>query len=56
MPLAEAGADPAPPAHLPPVYEHYYFAVLVDAASGEVLTWQQDETGKLAHDCEMTTS
>jgi hypothetical protein len=43
---------PAPvPTGLPPVFAHYYFAVLVDATSGTQATWNEDMSGLLIRQC-----
>lgn len=39
------------PANLPPVLPHYYFAVLVDATTGQQSTWNEDMSGLLLRDC-----
>jgi hypothetical protein len=45
-------AQPAPlPADLPPVFAHYYFAVVVDAATGQQFTWNEDMSGLLERQC-----
>jgi hypothetical protein len=53
-PNAEHGcpAEPAPiPASFPPLQAHYYFAVLVDAATGAQATWNEDMSGLLMRQC-----
>lgn len=45
-------AEPAPlPTDLPPVFAHYYFAVLVDAETGKQVTWNEDMSGLLERQC-----
>lgn len=44
-------APQSPPSDLPPVFAHYYFAVLVDAQTGEQATWNEDMTGLLTRQC-----
>lgn len=39
------------PSDLPPVFAHYYFAVLVDAAKGTQTTWNEDMSGLLIRQC-----
>ena len=44
--------EPAPvPTNLPPVFAHYYFAVLVDATTGTQTTWNEDMSGLLLREC-----
>lgn len=39
------------PSSLPPVRPHYYFAVLVNAATGAVSTWNEDMSGLMLRQC-----
>ena len=39
------------PTNLPPVLDHYYFAVIVDPMTGQVATWNEDMSGLLIRDC-----
>jgi hypothetical protein len=39
------------PTSLPPVFDHYYFAVIVDPVTGQEATWNQDMSGLLIRDC-----
>src|SRR3954463_4148386 len=41
----------AVPTNLPPVFDHYYFAVIVDPVTGQQATWNQDMSGLLIRDC-----
>jgi hypothetical protein len=53
-PNAEHGcpAEPAStPTSFPPLQAHYYFAVLVDAATGAQATWNEDMSGLLMRQC-----
>jgi hypothetical protein len=50
------GYQPCPPmttvpASLPPLMAHYYFVVLVDASTGQVITWSEDESGLTIRRC-----
>jgi hypothetical protein len=51
---------PAEPTHLPknlsPVFAHYYFAVLVDATTGQEATWNEDMSGLLFRECHRALS
>jgi hypothetical protein len=42
---------PSSPRSLPPEFKHYFFAVIVDATTGAVATWNEDESGLLLRDC-----
>lgn len=45
-------AEPGPtPTDLPPAFDHYYFAVLVDATTGTQATWNEDMSGLLSRQC-----
>lgn len=39
------------PTNLPPVFDHYYFAVIVDPGTGQEATWNEDMSGLLIRDC-----
>lgn len=44
--------EPGPvPTNLPPVFAHYYFAVLVDPTTGTQATWNEDMSGLLIREC-----
>jgi hypothetical protein len=45
------GGPPTSPVSLPPLQEHYYFAVLVDATTGAEGTWNEDMSGLLMRQC-----
>ena len=48
---------PAPiPTDLAPIHQHYYFVVLVDAATGSQATWTQDMSGLLSRQCAGNTT
>lgn len=49
-PAEPVGPTPAP-ASLPPLMAHYYFVVLVDASTGQVATWEEDESGLTMRQC-----
>ena len=49
-PAEPVGPTPAP-ASLPPLMAHYYFVVLVDASTGQVVTWEEDESGLTMRQC-----
>jgi hypothetical protein len=36
---------------MPPLQQHYYFAVLVDATTNAQATWNEDESGLLMRQC-----
>jgi len=48
---AEPPGSPSAPASLPPLMAHYYFVVLVDASTGGVTTWEEDESGLTMRQC-----
>ena len=41
----------SPPASLPPLMAHYYFVVLVDASTAQVISWQEDASGLVIRQC-----
>lgn len=44
-------AEPYSPSSLPPLQPHYYFAVLIDASTGQQVGWQEDESGLTTREC-----
>jgi hypothetical protein len=50
-PMVQAGSSAKSRRPLPPLLPHYYSAVLVDAATGQVTTWEDDVSGLSTRAC-----
>lgn len=44
-------AHPVNPTSLPPLQAHYYFAYILDARSGAIVLWSEDESARALRNC-----